>query len=150
GVIGLIAGNGVGHAVAGSADRPGARHQSQILDVGRQCIADRGIDEIAALAGVLDDDVANVVDEIDVVAGAPEHSIRAGPTPQGVVAAVADKGVVVVAAIERVVVGVSDQQVLLVVSHAGNGSAGLQQIQLLDVGAQHVVRVGIDGVDALV
>ena len=63
-----VADDGVVGAVAGAVDRGAVEDQQ--LDIGADRIVDRGVDDVVALAGILDDGVAGIVDEIDVVAGA--------------------------------------------------------------------------------
>ena len=51
----FIAGDRIGAAVAGAVDGAGAGHQRQVFDMDAERIADRGIDQVGAFAGVLDD-----------------------------------------------------------------------------------------------
>src|SRR5262249_35551834 len=75
-VGGVVAGDLVGRAVAGAVDWIGPG-QDQVLDVDRQRVAHRRFDGVGAALGGLDDNVAGVVDEIGVVAGAAGHDVGA-------------------------------------------------------------------------
>ena len=67
--------------------------QDEILDVGRKREIHAGKDGVVALIGVLDHGVADIVDEIDVVAGAALHQVGAAPAVEQIVAAVAGEHV---------------------------------------------------------
>ena len=80
--------------VAGAGEAAAAG-EAQLLDIGAERISgERGADLVGALARILDHAVADIVDEIDVVAGAAAHRVGAGAAVELVVAAMAVQGVV--------------------------------------------------------
>src|SRR5262249_32648237 len=85
----------VGKIVALAPDVGGER---QILDVVRERVGDRGIDLVGSLARILDDDVAEAVDDIGVVARAAGRLVVAALAVEGVGGGVADEEVLAVVA----------------------------------------------------
>src|SRR6478672_5291070 len=82
-VVAAVAGDDVGERVAGAGER-------QVLDIVRQrVVGERRQDRVVALVGVLRHHVADVVDDIGVVAKAAGHRVGAGAAVEPVVAAVA-------------------------------------------------------------
>ena len=128
-VAGSIARQHVGECVAGGVDRRRAR-QRQVLDVCRQRVADRGIDQITALTGALDHHIARIVDVIGVVPGAPGHRIGARRAVDDVVRGIADDRIV-----ERV---------------AGRVGRAAGQGEILDMRAQRVIDRGNGGIVAFI
>ena len=63
-------------------DRASDPDQPQRLHIGGQCIADAGIDRVEAFAGLLDHHVANIVDDIAVVAKSTGHTVSTGAAIQ--------------------------------------------------------------------
>ncbi len=102
--------------VAGAVD--GARsRQGQAFNEGAEREADRR--QYAVIAAVVRarhrlfrDDIAQAVDDIDVVAGAAVHCVRPGAAVQRVVAVAAGQEIVILAAIECIVAVVAVQRVL--------------------------------------
>ena len=79
GVDGVGAVHLVGEAVAGAGEG-GVGEVGQLLDIVGQSVAGEVADPhlvVAAAAGHLDDDVAGIVDIIDVAAGAADHRVGA-------------------------------------------------------------------------
>ncbi|CAF0856079.1 unnamed protein product [Rotaria sp. Silwood1] len=128
-VVVAVAGDLVGGRVAGGVDAVGAG-QHQVFEVGAQRVGDAGADRVRAFAGVLDDDVTDVVDDVGVVARAAHQAVGARAAVQHVGAAVA-----------------GDDVVQLVAGAVDAGGAG--QYQVLDVRAQHEAGRSAHGVDAL-
>ena len=114
-----VAGDDVVERVAGTVDVRAARER-QVLDVVGQGVADAGLDRVGAFALVLDHQVACVVDNIGVVAGAALQGIGAGTAVQHVVAAVALQLVVARIAVQHVVALAAGQRVI-----AGAGVDGV-------------------------
>ena len=81
----------------------GASVKIQVLEVGTQCVADGRHDQVDAFAVLLDDLVADIVDEIGVVACATNHHVGACAATEDVVARAAIQRVVARTAIEDVV-----------------------------------------------
>ena len=71
-----IADEDVGEEIAGAVD-VAAAGQGEVLDRGGEREADRALDPVGALAGELGDDVAGLVDDVDVVAVAAVHHVGA-------------------------------------------------------------------------
>src|SRR5262249_50380895 len=131
-------------AVAGGIDVAGAFDQHHRLDVGANGIVDRGVDDVITLVRVLDHEVAGAVDEIDVVAGTPDHGVGAAP---------AIEHAVVRASYQRVVPRLPDEAANGTV-HAGAGGAGVvggfDQHHRFDIGGEGIVDRGVDDVVTLV
>ena len=66
----------------------------QVLDIGREGGAPRGDDRIDALAGLFDDGIAGVVDDVGVVALAAGHVVGDFAAIEDVVTGIADQLVV--------------------------------------------------------
>src|SRR5690606_4267164 len=92
----------VGQTVAGAGHRRCAL-QRQVLDVVRQRIVDGRPHKVDALAGLLDHEVASVVDVVEVVAGAAPHRVGTRAAIDRVVAVKAGKPVVPGSALDHVV-----------------------------------------------
>jgi hypothetical protein len=76
----------VGERIAGTAERRSAEI-FQNLDMRGQGVArQRDLDPVDALVLILDDSVAGIVDDIDVVAEQAEEIVRPGCTGQHVIA----------------------------------------------------------------
>src|SRR5262249_22764268 len=142
GVDGVGGGVGGERVVAGVADQRivigaaggidvAAAVENHRFDVGADGVVDRGVDDVVALVGVLDDDVAGVVDDVGVVAGTALHHIGAGT------------------AIERVVAGVPGEEVGSAVAEAIDVFAAVQH-QRFDVGCKRVIDRRMNGVVAFV
>ena len=71
-----VANDGVGKDVAGAIDG-GEPRQRQIFDVGGKSICDAGLNSIRSLVKQLGDEVAELIDDISVVAVATLHDIGA-------------------------------------------------------------------------
>ena len=145
-VGGGIAGQGVGQFVAGEV-HGGSAEQQGVFDIGRQAVADRGLDQIAAFVGQFDDFVTDVVDDVDIVVRATAEAVRpetavqpviAGATLQDIDRCVADQGVVPVVADHAEGPDAGDghvldveQVVLAQVDHAGRRLGGVGDIELV-------------------
>ncbi len=138
-VVAGIAGDGVAEAIARAVDI-GRTGQDQVLDIGRQAIADGTLHQIdAAVIGAGDKLFGNKVgggaDDIGVVARAAVQRAAAGLAVKGVVAAQAAQHVIAVTTQERVVAGIAGQDIAkfvacaIDVSRAGQG-------EVLDIGAE--------------
>ena len=95
----------------------GYASQCQDLEVVAQCVADRGIDGVRALAGVLGDDVADIVDGVGVVAEAALHRIGAGTTIKLIISFSSLDAVIATTSVNSVVAPASQKYVTGV--HAG-------------------------------
>ncbi len=135
-VITGITGKRVIEGVAGKV-QIGVTQQHAVFDVGRQGVADRGADYIAAFAGQFGHDVALAIDDVGVVTCT---------TDQGVGSCSTIKRVVAGTAIENVVAGVTGDDVVERVTSAVEVVAATQN-QVLQVGAQGPVQRSIDRVD---
>ena len=127
GIGGGVAGDDVAQPIAGAADRRAG--QRQVLDIGAEREIDARLDDIGATAAGLADLVAEVVDDIGVVAAAARQAVRAG------------------SAIQRVGAGIAGDDVVEPVAGAADRRAG--QRQVLDIGAEGEVDARLDRVDAL-
>ena len=128
----IVAGVAVDHVheTVAVALQVGAALQHQGLDVRRQPVVDGCEHRVVALAGILDHDVAGIIDEVGVVTDATAHGVGAAATVDEVVAAVAE---------DRVDEAVAEAlQVGAALQHQG-----------LDVRRQPVVDGGEDRVVAL-
>ena len=101
---GVGAGAAVEEVVAGVAEdrvrqsvaealQVGAALQDQVLHVRRQRVVDRGENRVVALGRVLDHHVADIVDDIGVVAGTADHGVGADAAIEDVAAGIAEDGV---------------------------------------------------------
>ncbi len=104
--------------------------QHQGFHVRPQGVVDRGKHRIGAFAGILEHEVAGIVDEVGIVAEAADHRIGAG------------------AAIEQVVAAVPEQRVRRSIAEALQVGSALQH-QGLHIRRQRVVDRGEDCVSAL-
>src|SRR5687768_6864924 len=154
GVGSAIADNRVVPAIAGAIDDSGAG-EDQILDVSAEGAGDGALHRVDALVRLLCDEIAGVVHDVGVVAGAADHpvvggaaieQIVAGPAieivavalaQQPVVAGAAVDGVVAAAAAQGVVAGAAGDDVVERVAGAGE-IAGADIGQALDVGGERV------------
>jgi hypothetical protein len=105
-VLGQVAGDDVGVAVARAVDRVVAGER-QVVDVRAEGVGDRASHEVVALAGLLHDAVAELVDHVHVVARAADHLVGAGAAVERVAAGEADELVAPGAADERAVEAVA-------------------------------------------
>src|SRR5262245_735601 len=128
-VVAGIADQRVGIGAAGRVD-VAAAIEDHGFDIGADGVVDRGMDDIVALAGVLLDEIAGAVDDIDVVAGTADHGVMAGVT------------------VERVVAGLAAEEVRLAVAGAID-IAGSVQDQRVGIGGQRIADGGMDDVVAL-
>ena len=87
-VVAAVAGERVGVGVA-VALQVGAAGQRQVFDVRRQPEVRARKHRVVAFAGILEHEVAGVVDEEHIVAGAADHGVGAGAAVQLVVAGIA-------------------------------------------------------------
>src|SRR5262249_46819085 len=128
----------IGEAVAGAGDVAAAGLR-QVLDIGAEREVDAALDEVGALAGPLRDDVAEVVDDVGVVAGATLDAIRAGPAVENVGASGADDvvGEFIAGAADR-----ADAREGQVLDRAEDGRAVLRQAE--GDGALHGVDAGAE------
>ena len=115
-VVAGIADQQVGEAIAGEIDVGIARqhrHLDVALDVDgiRQVDGDRRLHPVEAVRAGLVDDVADIVDDVGVVAGTALHEIGTGPAQKRVDARTALQRVVAGAAVDEVVATIADQQV---------------------------------------
>ena len=81
---------GVFNLINGLGTEVGAALQDEVVDVGREPEVNGRKDGVVALAGVLDCLVADVVDEIGVVAQAADHDVGACAAVQDVAAGIAE------------------------------------------------------------
>src|SRR5262245_6562755 len=105
-----IAGQRVGECVAGAVG--GGPKQDQLFEIGTERVVDRRFYAVDARASGFRNLIADLVDDIDVVAVAAGHPIRAGVAVQRVVAVAADERVVAGAAAEHVVAAVAIKRVI--------------------------------------
>ncbi len=128
-VVAIVTGQHVVLCVADTVD-VGSAGKDEVFQVGTQGEGDRRTDDVdlAGQGAGLDHDIADVVDDVGVVASAADHDVGAGTAVEDVVTRVAGDAVVqgVAGAIEI---------------------GGAEQVQPLDVGAQGVVDRAVDGVD---
>ena len=101
GVVAAVAGEDVGVAVAGAVE-VGGPGQGEVLDVGAEREAHRRLHQVGAFVGIFGHHVADVVDQIGVVAGTAQHGVGARAAVEDIVAAAAD---------ERVGAGCADEGV---------------------------------------
>ena len=87
-VVAAVAGDDVVEPVAGAVD-VAAAGQGEVLDIGGERVADRRPHRVDAFADGFRDDVADVVDDIGVVAEAADHAVGAGAAVERVVAGAA-------------------------------------------------------------
>ena len=101
-IVASAAGDRVGAIISGQRGAARAR-EGQVLDIGGKREARQGgADRVDALTGILDDHVAFRIDDIDVVAEAPDHAIVAVPAIERVTAAEAVQRVIAIAARQAV------------------------------------------------
>ena len=119
-VVAAVAGDDVGIAIAGAVD-VGAAGQGQVVDIGAERVADRRLHHVGAFAESLGDRIADIIDDVGVIAEAAGHGVSAGAAVEGVVAAVAgdDVGIAVAGAVD--------------VGAAGQG-------QVVDIGAERIAE----------
>ncbi len=127
-VVAVVADDDVVQRVADAVDVAGAG-QGEVLDVGAEGVVHGGADgvDLAGQGAGLADHVADVVDDVNVVAQAADHQVGAGAAVQHVVAVGAPEDVV-----QRV---------------AGGVEGAADQVEVLQVGAQGVVDVGVHRID---
>ena len=130
-----IADDGVRQFVPRTVDRSGSRH-GEFLDIGGEGVADRGLDQIVALVGILDHHVADIVDHVGVVAGTALESVGACLAVEGVVAS---------HAIQVVAPGRAGDRIVLIIADAIE-IIGADQRQLFDICGQDVAGAGGDGI----
>lgn len=106
-VLAGVADERIGKPVARAVEVAGAE-QLQLLQVGAQSPADPRIDRIRPLVRALRDDVAALVDDTGIVAGAARHRVGAGATVQQIVARKTAQEVVAVTGDNDVVVRIAD------------------------------------------
>ena len=99
-VGGVVARDHVVDVVAGAVDGAGDEHE--IVDPCWQDIRGRSARDVEAAVLYLDDDVAAVVDEIDIVASAAIHTVNARAAVERVVAVEAYQRVVAGEAVDRI------------------------------------------------
>ena len=106
-IVEVVADDSVPQPVASPADRSSG--QCQVLDVEPstevQAGADRALDRIDACACKLGDGVADVVDEIEIIAGLSMHVVGTGAAVEGIVAESAKQEIVPAEAEEAIVAG---------------------------------------------
>ena len=129
-VIAVVAGDRVGQRIT-SAVEVCAAGEDEVLEVGPECVADRGAHGVGARRYPLGHAVAGVVDHVGVVAGTAGHDVGTGAAVEDVVAAVAGE------AVGERVAGAVDV-----------GAAG--EFQVFQVGANDVADRRADGVGTLV
>src|SRR5439155_254501 len=118
-----VADDAVVQLVAGAGD-VGAAGELQFLDIGRECVADAGLDCVVAGVGVFGHGVAGVVDDVGVVARTAGHRVGARLAVDEVGAGVAGDDVVGCVAGGVDVAGTQQRQVLEVVAQRpGDGRA---------------------------
>lgn len=127
----------VGQTVAGAGHRRCAL-QRQVLDVVRQRIVDGRPHKVDALAGLLDHEVASVVDVVEVVAGAARHAVLAQTAVEHVVARAPVQGVVADLAEELVVSGVAVESIGSLAALQGIRSATAEQAVVAGPATQDV------------
>ena len=101
-VVAAVAKNGIGERIARAVDCGGAEER-QFFDVVGKDMADRRGNAVITFAGRLDDLIAGVIDDIAVIADAPDQDIGTGAAIELVVAAVTLERIVARAARELVV-----------------------------------------------
>ena len=127
-VVAGVADEGIAQAVAGGVDVIRAQ-QDQRFDVGSQGGGDTGTDRVDAFVGAFHHLVAHVVHAVAVVAQAAGHEVHTR------------------AAVQHVVAGVAGELVVQRVAGAGQVfKAG--ELQVFQVGAQHIGQRRADGVGA--
>ena len=92
GVVAAVAGEDVGVTVAGAVE-VGGPGQGEVVDIGAEREAHRRLHEVGAFAGIFGHHVADVVDQIGVVAGTPLHGVGARAAVEDIVAAAAGERV---------------------------------------------------------
>ena len=91
-IVAGVAGERVGVGVA-VALQVGAARQGQVFDIRRQPVMRRRVHRVDAFVGALDDEVAGIVDDVGVVAGAADQHVAARAAVERVVAAETDEDV---------------------------------------------------------
>ena len=153
-VGGAIADDDVVVGAAGAVDGGGAG-KGEVLDALGEDEGHRAFDTVveagAEIVKLLVDPIADIVDDVDVIAGAAVHGVGAGAAIEAVVcrgaegaevrepviAGAADERVGAVVAVERIGAGIADDQVVQSVAAAG-GVGGAGQRQVLDAVADAV------------
>ena len=116
-VGGCTAGDDVGVVVA-DADESRAR-QGQVLDIGAERVVDRRLHRVGALADGFRHHVADIIDDIGVVARSTRQGVVAGPAVERIVAVTAEEGVVAAQAGQGVVAAVAGDDVGILVPGPG-------------------------------
>ena len=93
-----IAEDRVGQGIAGTGEVAGAL-QHQGFHVRRERVIDGGQQHVRAFIGVLEHQIAGIIDKIGIVAGTPKHGVGAARTVEQVVPDVAVKGIRLVVAV---------------------------------------------------
>ena len=101
-VVGIVADNGVGRAVAGTVNRVGAR-QGQVFDIFAERVVDTAFDRVGTFGELFDHLVADVIYDIGVVAATACHDVVAGAAIETIIAVFAEQPVAAAAAIQRVI-----------------------------------------------
>ncbi|MNC43437.1 hypothetical protein D3C75_922970 [compost metagenome] len=88
-VVSAIANEGIAQSIAGAIEM-GVAQQRQAFDIAAQAVVDAGLYGVVATVGSFHHDVAEVVDQVGVVAEAAFQAVGTAATIQQVVTAIAD------------------------------------------------------------
>ena len=105
-VRGVVAPNVVVETVAGAVYRVGPE-KIEVLDIGVERVADRGIDPIDAFIGILNHYVAGIRDGVLIIADAADHGVGAATAIDTIVAVAAGEHVDAAVAVDVVVEAVA-------------------------------------------
>lgn len=101
-IVAAVADDEIREPVAGAVDVAGSG-QDQVLDIDAERVADARSNNVDTASGGLDDPVAGIVDDVDVVAAAADHDVTAGAAIERVLAG---------AALEAIIAGEPEQAVV--------------------------------------
>ena len=142
----LVTGHHVVGGVAGSTGRKDTG-EDEVLEVGAKRVHDACGDSVDPALRRLHHHVAQVVDEIDVIARAAVHRVDTGATVQRVIAATRDQCVVARKPVQGVACAIADQDVAARVA-SGIDVGRSDQREVLDVAAKGEAGRGDHAVDA--
>ena len=143
-IVPAVPGDIVAEGVAGAVDVGGER-QPEILEICTQGVGDAAGDGVVlARRALVGDLIADIIDEIGVLALAAIHAVGAGATGEGVVAVIPRQRVVAVVAGQRVVSGIAGDLVGERVAGAVDIAGARDQRQVLKIGGERVVGLAVD------